>query len=304
MARTQATGRQLLDGSVQRSDLDVSTAGSAVIRRALAGTGIALASTGPDPGTGDVTFSANYAGNTGRTVTASVTLAAGEGVLVTNASAANAVTIPPNSSVAFAQWTIVSVIQKGAGKTTFAAGSGVTLVGATGIRAQGGGVSLIQTAINTWQIVGDTDDALPNVFYKGTSGTNGITVFQTVAANGFNKVTITDTVSALGGIALDGTTNKINIPVTGTYDIRATVRLSDNQTARSIGIGVAVTAADSPNFYWAKNVSELGASSRWTGQYTNINPFTAGDAVQLFIYSDGNESAPLIAASLILKLIG
>ena len=58
MARTQITGQQVGDGTVQRADLDVSTAGSAVIRKVLAGTGVSLVSTGPDSGTGDVTISA------------------------------------------------------------------------------------------------------------------------------------------------------------------------------------------------------------------------------------------------------
>lgn len=58
MARTQITGQQVGDGTVQRADLDVSTSGSAVIRKVIAGTGISLVSTGPDAGTGDVTITA------------------------------------------------------------------------------------------------------------------------------------------------------------------------------------------------------------------------------------------------------
>lgn len=56
MARTQQTGQQIADGSVQRSDLDVSTAGEAVTRKIIAGTGISITSTGVDAGTGDVTI--------------------------------------------------------------------------------------------------------------------------------------------------------------------------------------------------------------------------------------------------------
>ena len=61
MARTQLSGSQVTDGSIQRSDLDVVTAGSAVIRKAIAGVGISLTSTGPDAGTGDVTITATGA---------------------------------------------------------------------------------------------------------------------------------------------------------------------------------------------------------------------------------------------------
>lgn len=56
MARTQLTGFQVLDGGVQRDDLNTTIAGQAVIRKLLAGNGMRLqASTGVDAGTGDVT---------------------------------------------------------------------------------------------------------------------------------------------------------------------------------------------------------------------------------------------------------
>lgn len=51
------TGKQIRDSSVQRDDLDISTVGQSVIRKAVQGTGIALTSTGADSGTGDVTIS-------------------------------------------------------------------------------------------------------------------------------------------------------------------------------------------------------------------------------------------------------
>lgn len=56
MARTQQTGLQLLDESVGRVDLNSTTAGSAVIKKILAGLGLSLTSTGVDTGTGDVTL--------------------------------------------------------------------------------------------------------------------------------------------------------------------------------------------------------------------------------------------------------
>ena len=57
MARTQLNGSQVEDGSIQRADLDVTTAGSAVIRKIIAGANISIISTGVDDGTGDVTIS-------------------------------------------------------------------------------------------------------------------------------------------------------------------------------------------------------------------------------------------------------
>lgn len=55
MPATQVRGGQILDHTIQRVDLDVSTVGNAVIAKALPGSGITLSSTGADAGTGDVT---------------------------------------------------------------------------------------------------------------------------------------------------------------------------------------------------------------------------------------------------------
>lgn len=55
-------GQQVLDEGIQRADLNVTTAGQAVIRKAIAGAGITLTSTGVDAGTGDVTISAKSFG--------------------------------------------------------------------------------------------------------------------------------------------------------------------------------------------------------------------------------------------------
>jgi hypothetical protein len=53
---TQQRGNQILDGSIKRADLDTTTAGEALIRKAIAGNSLMAASTGVDSGTGDVTF--------------------------------------------------------------------------------------------------------------------------------------------------------------------------------------------------------------------------------------------------------
>ena len=56
MATNEITGTQVKDGTIRRADLNTATAGSAVITKAIAGTGISLGSTGADAGTGDVTI--------------------------------------------------------------------------------------------------------------------------------------------------------------------------------------------------------------------------------------------------------
>lgn len=59
MTRTFFSGiSNVGDGTVLRGDLNTTLAGSAVITRVLAGTGVTLSSTGVDVGTGDVTINA------------------------------------------------------------------------------------------------------------------------------------------------------------------------------------------------------------------------------------------------------
>jgi len=75
-----------------------------------------------------------------------------------NNAAANTLTVPPNSSVAFSTGTQIIVIQKGAGTTTIAAGSGVTLLSkdsALGIGGQYGAATCIKIATDTWYVIGD-----------------------------------------------------------------------------------------------------------------------------------------------------
>lgn len=59
MPVTTLRGRQVLDGDITRDDVNTSTAGSAVITKVIAGTGISISSTGADAGTGDVTINAS-----------------------------------------------------------------------------------------------------------------------------------------------------------------------------------------------------------------------------------------------------
>ena len=82
---------------------------------------------------------------------------AGKMVTMNNASA-NTLTVPPNSSVAFAVGTVVNIASIGAGQTTVAQGSGVTIGSANSrlkLRVQYSSGSLIKTGTDTWLLVGD-----------------------------------------------------------------------------------------------------------------------------------------------------
>jgi len=81
---------------------------------------------------------------------------AGKLVILSNASAI-ALTIPPNSSVAYPTGTRIDFIQTGVGQVTVAGGTGVT-VNATPtlkFRSHHSAASCIKIATDTWQLVGD-----------------------------------------------------------------------------------------------------------------------------------------------------
>jgi hypothetical protein len=89
-------------------------------------------------------------------------LADGNNTLVTLANAAAiTLTIPPNSSVAYPVGTVLNFAQTGAGQVTVTQGSGVTITsnGATAsapkTRVQYSAGSAIQTAANSWLVIGD-----------------------------------------------------------------------------------------------------------------------------------------------------
>jgi hypothetical protein len=86
---------------------------------------------------------------------------AGRLIEMSNA-AANAVTVPPNSTVAFPIGTAIDIVQTGAGVTTITPGAGVTInyysptsAATRTIKAQWAGATLIKRATNTWVLIGN-----------------------------------------------------------------------------------------------------------------------------------------------------
>jgi hypothetical protein len=79
-------------------------------------------------------------------------------VTFNNSSTLVAVTIPLNSAVNFPVGTSIDILQLGLAQVVVSAASGVTLNYTPGknLRARYSGASLIQYALNTWVIVGDT----------------------------------------------------------------------------------------------------------------------------------------------------
>lgn len=93
--------------------------------------------------------------------TANYTLALADAgtVVEMNVASANTLTIPPNSSVAFAVGQVIEVCQVGLGQCTVTAGSGVTIRKSTSTsatRAQWSTVTIRQRATNEWVLSGDS----------------------------------------------------------------------------------------------------------------------------------------------------
>lgn len=86
-----------------------------------------------------------------------VVLADADSLILMNVATANNFTIPPNSSVAFASGTRLSVCNYGAGITTVVAGAGVTVRCAKtlALRAQYSVAELIKVGADEWVLSGD-----------------------------------------------------------------------------------------------------------------------------------------------------
>jgi hypothetical protein len=88
-----------------------------------------------------------------------------------NNAAASAYTIPPQSSVVWEAYTVLRLVNLGAGVVTLTAGAGVTLTGSVAV-PQYGSVSLMRTASNAWTISG-TSDAPGSVLMTPSGVVNG-----------------------------------------------------------------------------------------------------------------------------------
>lgn len=92
-----------------------------------------------------------------QTATYTLVLADRSKMVEMNVASGNNLTIPTNSNVAFPVGTTITVLQTGAGQTTIAGQSGVTINATPGLklRAQWSSATLIKRATDTWVALGD-----------------------------------------------------------------------------------------------------------------------------------------------------
>jgi hypothetical protein len=168
LAKTEIRGGQIKDTSVQRSDLDISTIGEAVVRRIIAGTNVTLGSTGVDTGTGDVTINSSGGGGfTWSEVTGTTQAGTVENGYITNNASQVVVTLPSTAVLG----SVIRITGKGAGgwklaqnalqiiKFTSGGVEGVnqTTTGTTGFVASNDSEDSIEilctTADTTWKVI-------------------------------------------------------------------------------------------------------------------------------------------------------
>jgi hypothetical protein len=120
-----------------------------------------VTATGPQGPTGPAGAAADYVftqnAQTGTTYT--LVLADANKLVEMNNASANTLTVPTNANVEFSVGQQIHLLQTGAGKTTVAAASGVTINAALGLRlrAQWSGATLVKRATNTWVLIGDCE---------------------------------------------------------------------------------------------------------------------------------------------------
>jgi hypothetical protein len=93
-----------------------------------------------------------------QTVNYSLVLADNGKLVETNVGAANTITVPPNSSIAFPIGTKIDIAQYGAGQTTIVPGIGVTVRSAGGalkLSAQYSGATIVKIGTDEWYLFGD-----------------------------------------------------------------------------------------------------------------------------------------------------
>jgi hypothetical protein len=186
----------------------------------------------------------------------------GGAVSYSNASPITA-TVPPFSSVAYANGTVIQLLNLGAGVVTVTAGVGVTLNASSVTLAQNAGGTLIKTATNTWYF-------LPNAGMP-TSATATIDTTQTTTST-----TYTDLATPGPAVTLVTGTKALVIITSFFYNL-----IANTEAAISYAVSGATTLAASDNFklYHYSNqypnlVSQMSHATIRTGLTAGSNTFT------------------------------
>ena len=92
-----------------------------------------------------------------KTTSYTAVLADAGGLIQMNSASANTFTVPTNATVPLGIGVEINLLQIGAGQTTIAAASGVTINATPGLKLRGqwSGATLVKLASDTWVLLGD-----------------------------------------------------------------------------------------------------------------------------------------------------
>ncbi|WP_312090667.1 hypothetical protein [Chryseobacterium sp.] len=138
-----------------------------------------------------------------------------------------------------------------------------------------------------------------NVIFTAKVGTgNGGILAGTINSNTFTTIPLTEGTNIGGGTWAN---NLYEIPVTGTYIIKSSIRRQDSNTPtvvqlyQYVGLSNEQDVADGA---WV----QIPNSFRYTMLYTRFAKFTKGDKIRLCAYSDGG-NMPYSDASINIVLV-
>jgi hypothetical protein len=216
------------------------------------------------------------------TQTGSYTLVIGdEGKVVRmNVAGANNLTVPPNSSVAFAVGTQIVIRQAGAGLTTLVAGSGVSLNSPSlELNGQNTAAVLHKVATNTWDVyLGAAGEAEPDIVAPTVSSATAInsttirvvfseTVTATNVGWSFKKNGVAHNPSAVSGSG----TNTLDFTV-GTMLNTDTILRSYNSGTGNTMDGASNELVSFTDQAVANSISDVGAPTLVSATVENGNP--------------------------------
>lgn len=192
---------------------------------------------------------------------------ASEGKLVTASNAATATyTVPPQSSVTWADGAVLRILNQGAGVVTIAGGAGVTINGTPLTLAQYKGAAIQRTASNTWTFVpfsGGVGNAAisdtPTGSYTGyqywtytASGTLNVTTA------GFADILVIGGGGAGGGKTADANNTAAGGGGAGGYLSATSVYLPSGALTVTVGAGGSGNTNASQSLSASGNGSRLG----------------------------------------------
>ena len=208
-----------------------------------------------------------------------------------NNAAASAYTVPPQSSVVWEAYTVLRILNLGAGVVTLTPGAGVTLTGTVTV-AQYSSATLTRTGSNAWTISGNASASGMDLVTPTSVGSTGVTL-----SGGQINISAATTINVNGCFSATYDTYRIVLYLTtagtGNYIMRLRVSASDNSTSnynnqRISGSGTTVQATRSTS---QTSWLNLGAVSGLASFQIDVHrPFLAATTTALCAMGRGTDS--------------